>query len=123
MGRYEVRLAGERQVIEADGFSQVGEYVSFFHRIDGVKTSFALARMGQSDSVVEHVTKSAKSVSIGKDDLSIVYYGPHPCAGCGHPIVKMCEKCGGWAYDPPVGPVYPNSTWPLHKCKPTSDLK
>jgi hypothetical protein len=48
----------------------------------------------------------------------IVYYGPHPCNGCGAMIVKMGVEWGGTAFNAPEGFAYPNTEWHPHVCDP-----
>jgi hypothetical protein len=48
----------------------------------------------------------------------IVYYGPHPCEGCGAMIVKMGVEWGGTAFNAPDTYAYPNTEWHPHVCDP-----
>lgn len=51
-----------------------------------------------------------------------VFYGPHPCARCGMPIVKSSKESGGLEFDQPgPEPVYPNTTWHTHRCRGDAD--
>jgi hypothetical protein len=43
-----------------------------------------------------------------------VFYGPHPCAACGHMIVKQGNVDAGAEFDYPNGPIYPNTVWTPH---------
>jgi hypothetical protein len=50
-------------------------------------------------------------------NLDVLFYGPHPC-GCGETICRSSAKDGGIVFDYPKGPIYPNTNWVEHVCKP-----
>lgn len=109
MRTYSVNLGGNVVAINADSFSQAGDYVSFYVN----KQATALVRLGLGNSVVErHDTESPSSGL----DARIVYYGPYACGHCGASIIKMGSEWGGMAFTYPEGPIYPNTEWTPHSC-------
>jgi len=50
-------------------------------------------------------------------DPEITFYGPYAC-GCGDTICRASNAQGGMAFDYPATPIYPNTNWIQHVCKP-----